>query len=434
MERTFVSQIAESTESKLMVRGWIHKIHDLGKITFIHLRDKTGIIQLVIDNELQAHLKKDHLRLEMSLEVTGTKVENPKAPNGIEIHVEDLIIKGKAYYDKLPFEINSGKMKASLETQLDYRTISLRMPKIRAIFKVQEEITDAFRTYLKSKMFSEIHTPKIISSSTEGGSELFTVNYFERRAFLSQSPQFYKQMMVGAGFERVFEIGHAYRAELHNTWRHLNEYVSLDVEMGFINDENDLMDIEEGFLKFLFQQIKQNCSYELGLFKMELPEIKTIPRIDLGECHRILLEKFGKKSPTGNIDAEGEILFSKYVKETYDSDFVFLTKYPVAKRPMYTMPDDQDPTLTKSFDLIYKGLEITTGGQRIHDYEMLKNNIIKFGSDPELFGFYLNSFRYGMPPHGGFAIGLERITLKILGLDNIRESTLFPRDMKRLEP
>ena len=433
MERTYVCDIASSTESTLLLRGWIHKIHDLGKITFIHLRDKTGIVQLVIDKDHKDSLK-EHLRLEMSIEVTGSKVENPKAPQGIEIEVASLTIKGKAYYDKLPFEINSGKMKASLETQLDYRTMSLRMPKIRAIFKVQEEITDAFRSYLKDLRFSEIHTPKITSSSTEGGSEMFTVNYFERRALLTQSPQFYKQMMVGAGFERVFEIGHAYRAELHNTWRHLNEYVSLDVELGFIENETDLMDLEEGFLKYLFSQIKKNCAQELDLYKIELPEITSIPRMTLSHAHDLLLDKYGKKSPTGNIDAEGEILLSKYIKETFGSDFVFLTRYPVAKRPVYTMPSDEDSTLTKSFDLIYKGLEITTGGQRIHDYEMLKENIIKFGLKPEDFSFYLESFRYGMPPHGWFAIGLERLTMKILDLSNIRESTLFPRDIKRIEP
>lgn len=433
MERTYVCDIAKSEDSTLLLRGWIHKIHDLGKITFIHLRDKTGIIQLVIDKDHKDSLK-EHLRLEMSIEVTGSKVENPKAPQGIEIIVDKLEIKGKAYYDKLPFEINTGKMKASLETQLDFRTMSLRMPKIRAIFKIQEEITDAFRSYLKDLRFSEIHTPKITSSSTEGGSEMFTVNYFERRALLTQSPQFYKQIMVGAGFERVFEIGHAYRAELHNTWRHLNEYVSLDVEMGFIKDETDLMDLEEGFLKYLFGKIKDNCANELDLYKIELPEITSIPRMELSQAHEILLDKYGKKSPTGNIDAEGEILLSKYIKETFSSDFVFLTRYPVSKRPVYTMPSDEDQTLTKSFDLIYKGLEITTGGQRIHDFEMLTENIIKFGLKPEDFGFYIESFRYGMPPHGGFAIGLERLTMKILDLSNIRESTLFPRDIKRIEP
>ena len=429
IQRTYVCDAASNTDDEILVKGWVHKIHDLGKITFVHLRDKTGIIQLVFTEGMP-----EHLRLEMSIEAKGKKVENPKAPGGIEIAVEKMNILGKAYYDKLPFEINSGKMKASLETQLDHRTITLRMPRMRAIFKVQEEITDAFRTYLTGLRFSEIHTPKIISSSTEGGSEVFTVNYFEKRAFLTQSPQFYKQMTVGAGFERVFEIGHAYRAELHNTWRHLNEYVSLDVEMGFIKDETDLMDLEEGFLKFLFEQLKKNCRKELDMYSIELPVITKIPRMTLSYAHEILLDKFGKKSPAGNIDAEGEVLLSKYIKEKYDSDFVFLTAYPVTKRPMYTMPSEDDASLTKSFDLIYKGLEITTGGQRIHDYEQLRDNISLFGMNPDDFGFYLESFRYGMPPHGGLAIGLERLTMKILDLENIRQSTLYPRDMNRIEP
>lgn len=429
MERTYICDIKENTENKILLRGWIHKIHDLGKITFVQLRDKTGIIQLVLDKDFQESLK-----LEMCIEVQGKKIMNEKAPGGIEILVSKIDVIGKAYYDTLPFEINNYKMKASLETQLDYRTISLRRPKLRAVFKIQEEITEAFRIYLKQNRFSEIHTPKIISSSTEGGSEMFTVNYFNRRAFLAQSPQFYKQMMVGAGFERVFEIGHAYRAELHNTWRHLNEYVSLDVEMGFIKDEFDLMNLEESFINFLFQHLNKTCEKELQMYNITLPERVEIPKIPLMEVQKLLLEKYNKRSPVGNIDAEGEVLLSKYVKETYNSDFVFLTKYPVSKRPMYTMPDNEIEGTTKSFDLIYKGLEITTGGQRIHDYEMLKENIIKFGLNPEDFSFYLDSFKYGMPPHGGFAIGLERLTMKILDLENIREATLLPRDMKRLEP
>jgi len=429
MERTYVCDVKNSIEHEILVKGWIHKIHDLGKITFVHLRDKTGIIQLIFD-----HGAPEHFRLEMSIQATGKKVENPKAPGGIELSVTGFDVLGKAYYEKLPFEINRGKIKASLETQLDYRTMSLRQPRTRAIFKVQEEITDAFRTYLRARRFSEIHTPKIISSSTEGGSEMFTVNYFEKRAFLAQSPQFYKQTMVGAGFERVFEVGHAYRAELHNTWRHLNEYVSLDIEMGFIKDETEIMDLEEGFIKHLFAHLKEKCKAELELFNIELPVIDRIPRMELSYAHEVLLTKYGKKSPTGNIDAEGEVLLSQYIKEKYNSDFVFLTRYPVSKRPMYTMPADEDPTLTKSFDLIYKGLEITTGGQRIHDYQQLRDNIVKFGLNPDDFHSYLEAFKYGMPPHGGLAIGLERITLKVLDLENIRQSTLFPRDMKRIEP
>lgn len=429
LERTFISEVKDSQDETILLRGWVYKIIDLSNIVFVKLRDKSGIIQLVTNKE-----EIEGLKLENAIEVIGKKSKNEKAPGGIEIIVDEIKILGRTYYDKLPFEINSYKNKAALETQLDHRTIALRRPEIRAIFKVQNEIEQAFRDYLRSKNFEQIHTAKIIDSSTEGGSEMFTVNYFDRRSFLAQSPQFYKQMMVGAGFERVYEIGHAYRAELHNTWRHLNEYVSLDVEMGFIKDEFELMDLEEGFLDYLFKHLNKVCKKELEMYKVELPNEVKIPRITLEEAHKILLEKYNKKSPIGNIDAKGEELICDYVKKEYGTEFVFLTKYPVAKRPMYTMPDDEDKTLTKSFDLIYDGLEITTGGQRINDYEMLKENIIKFGLNPEDFDFYLDTFKYGMPPHGGFAIGLERLTMKILKLSNIREATLVPRDMKRLTP
>ena len=429
LERVFINELDKLDNKRVMLRGWVHKITDLSHIVFVKLRDKSGIVQLVCDKD---QIK--NIRLENAIEVIGTKYENEKAPGGIEIKVEEIKVVGKTYYEKLPFEVNSYKNKATLETQLDHRTIALRRPEIRAIFKVQSEIESAFVTYLKERNFEEIHTAKIIDSSTEGGSEMFTVNYFDRRSFLAQSPQFYKQMMVGAGFERVFEIGHAYRAELHNTWRHLNEYVSLDVEMGFIKDEYELMDLEEGFINYLYNHLNKTCKKELEMYKIELPQKVNIPRITLDKAHEILLEKYNKKSPLGNIDAEGEVLISKYVKEKYDCDFVFLTKYPVSKRPMYTMMDDEDKNLTKSFDLIFDGLEITTGGQRIHDYEMLKENIIKFNLNPNDFDFYLETFKYGMPPHGGFAIGLERLTMKILKLSNIREAALVPRDMKRLTP
>lgn len=429
MRRVFIKDLLVSGDEKVMLRGWVHKIRDLSNVSFIMLRDKSGIIQLVCTKE---QIK--GLRLENSIEVIGIPRKNDKALNGMEIEVESIEVKGKVYYDKLPFEIQGYKDKASLETQLDYRTISLRIPKKKAIFKVQNEIEEAFRSYFKSNKFEEIHTPKIINSGTEGGSEMFTVNYFNKRAFLAQSPQFYKQMMVGAGFERVYEVGYAYRAELHNTWRHLNEYVSLDVEMGFIKDEKELMEVEENFLRYLYKHLKTTCAAELKMFDVELPDELNIPRIPLAEAQEILLKEFNKKSPVGNIDNEGEALFHKYIKEKYDCDFVFLTEYPTAKRPMYAMECEENNEMTKSFDLIFKGVEITTGGQRIHDYEMLKVKMERLGLNIDDFAFYLDTFKYGMPPHGGFAIGLERITMQILGLTNIREASLFPRDMKRLEP
>ena len=429
MDRIYIKDLAVNGEETVLLKGWVHKIRDLSHVSFIMLRDKSGIIQLVCTKE---QIK--GLRLENAIEVKGVVHANEKAPMGIEVEVTNIEVAGKVFYDKLPFEIQSYKDKASLETQLDYRTISLRIPKKKAIFKVQNQIETAFREFFKSNYFEEIHTPKLTHSGTEGGSEVFTVNYFNRRAFLSQSPQFWKQMMVGAGFERVFEVGYAYRAELHNTYRHLNEYVSLDVEMGFIKDETDLMNIEEKFLNYLYKHLKETCCEELKLFNVELPDELKIPRIPLAEAQEILLKEFNKKSPVGNIDNEGEALFHKYIKDKYNTDFVFLTEYPSAKRPMYAMECEDNAEITKSFDLIFKGVEITTGGQRIHDYEMLKAKMERMGIKIEDFDFYLDTFKYGMPPHGGFAIGLERITMQILNLGNIREASLFPRDMKRLTP
>ena len=254
MERVYVDNIKAVSESTVLVKGWVHKIHELSNVSFVHLRDKTGIVQLVMDRE-----QSKDLRLEMCLEAVGEKIVNEKAPGGIELSTKEITVIGDVFYEKLPFEINGYKQNVALEKQLDFRGLSLRRPKARAVFKIQEEITDAFKTFFRSQNFSEIHTPKLISSSTEGGSEMFTVDYFGRRAFLAQSPQFYKQMMVGAGFERVFEIAPAYRAELHGTWRHLSEYISLDVEMGFIKDENDIMDIEEDFLNYLYSSLRKNC-------------------------------------------------------------------------------------------------------------------------------------------------------------------------------
>ncbi|WP_461207148.1 aspartate--tRNA(Asn) ligase [Clostridium sp. DL1XJH146] len=429
MERLFTKQVLQLEEGKVLVKGWVHKINDLGKVNFIILRDKTGVMQLVADKEMM----KD-IRNEASIEVVGEVCKNSKAPGGVEIQVEEIKIVGKTHYEKLPFEINKRDISAKLETQLDNRFLSLRKPSLRYIFKVQQEIEEAFKSFLRGKGFSQIHSPKIIDSGTEGGSEMFTVDFYDRRAFLAQSPQFYKQMMVGAGFERVFEVGHAYRAELHNTWRHLSEYVSLDVEMGFIKNEEDIMDLEEELMNYIYKHLRETCAEELKFYGITLEEKLEIPRYPLKAAQDIVMKEYGKPSPPGNLSAEGEKLFAEYIKKEHNSDFVFITEYPISKRPMYTMPHEEKEGVTRSFDLIYKGLEITTGGQRIHDYEMLIENIKKFGLDPVNFEFYTESFKYGMPPHGGLAIGLERITMKILGLDNIRQSTLLPRDLKRLTP
>jgi len=302
------------------------------------------------------------------------------------------------------------------------------------IFKLQAEIIDHFRTYMRNEGFTEITTPKIIATATEGGTQLFTVDYFDKLAYLAQSPQFYKQMLVGSGYERVFEIGHVYRAEEHNTSRHLNEYVSLDLEIGFIDDENDIMDVEEGFIQSLFKGLNSNFSNILNDYNQKLIIPEKIPRIGVKEACSILEKEYNKAYRVYDLDPQGEKLICDWVYKNYKTDLIFLTEYPKSKRPMYTMPIEENSDFTRSFDLLFRGLEITTGGQRIHDYNMLREAFRKKELNPDDFGYYIDTFAYGMPPHGGLAIGLERLTAQILGLSNVREASIFPRDRTRLTP
>jgi len=272
-----------------------------------------------------------------------------------------------------------------------------------------------------------------VAEGAEGGTEMFQVKYFENKAYLAQSPQFYKQMMIAAGFERVFEIGAVYRAEEHNTNRHLNEYVSMDLEIGFIKDEKDIMYLEESLIKYIIKKLEEEGKEYLSKLNIELPKLQEhIPALDFNEAINILRQQYGKKGLEGDLDPEGEKLIAKYAKENFGSEFVFLTNYPRKKRPMYTMPLGENGT--HSFDLLFRGVEITTGGQRIHEHDMLINNIKYKGLNPENYSSYTEAFKYGIPPHGGLAIGLERITSQLLGLSNIREASLFPRDRNRLVP
>lgn len=316
---------------------------------------------------------------------------------------------------------------------LNNRVLSLRHNKVNSIFKIQNIIVNGVREYLSSNDFTEIFTPKLVSEGAEGGSEVFKLDYFEQQAYLAQSPQFYKQMMIGAGFERVFEIGHAYRAEEHNTSRHLNEYISIDLEVGFIKDEYDIMKIEEELLKYVLGKLENEGKEYLDLLNIELPKVlNEIPKLDFNEVLEILKTKFDRTDLDGDLDPESEKQIYKYCKEELNSEFLFVTNYPRRKRPMYTMPLGEKGT--KSFDLLFRGIEITTGGQRIHDYDMLISNMKYKGVDPENYKSYIDTFKHGMPPHGGLAIGLERLTTRLLGLENVREASLIPRDRTRLLP
>ena len=292
----------------------------------------------------------------------------------------------------------------------------------------------AFRDYLYQEGFTEIHTPKIGARGAEGGANMFKLSYFHKPAVLAQSPQFYKQMMVGV-FDRVFETGPVFRAEKHNTKRHLNEYTSLDFEMGYIDSFEEIMDMETGFLKYALKLLKNDYGKELSILKIDLPDAEKIPAVRFDEAKELAAQKYQRRIRNPyDLEPEEESLIGRYFKEEYDADFVFVTHYPSKKRPFYAMDDPKDPRFTLSFDLLFHGLEVTTGGQRIHDYRMLMEKIHARGMETEGMEQYLDAFRYGMPPHGGLGIGLERLTMQLLGEDNVREACLFPRDMNRLEP
>jgi len=334
--------------------------------------------------------------------------------------------------EDLPFEVDA---ELNLDTYLDYLPYTLRSRRARAIFKVQAEIVRAYRAYLNSQGFTEFQAPKLIGDDAEGSGEVFEVPYFYgKTAHLATSPQLYKQIMVGA-LERVFAIGIVFRAEKHSTTRHLNEYSSMDMEMGFIKDHTDLMAVETGLLAHVASHLEETCTAEFALLGAEIPAVPDeIPRMKLREAQELIFKETGKdKRQEPDLEPEDERWLCEWAKREHGSDFVFVTHYPVSKRPMYTMEDPEDPGFTKSFDLLFRGVEITTGGQRRHDYQNLVDGIRMKGLEPEKFSYYLQAFKYGMPPHGGWGMGLERLTAKFLNLPNLKEATLFPRDINRID-
>lgn len=428
-QRTLAAQVPSYLGQSISLSGWVHRFRAFGNLAFLLVRDRSGLVQCVLEGALAT----SPLPHEAVVTVTGTVQQSERAPGGYEIAAHELQILSLPTRP-LPFEVNLPDVKANLETQLEHRVLSLRHPKTHAILSIQAALAGAFRSYLSGQGFTQIFTPKVVAAGTEGGSNLFPLQYFEQQAYLAQSPQFYKQMMVGAGYERVFEIAPVYRAEEHNTSRHLNEYLSLDVEMGFIQSEEDLMNLETALLRSMFTSVAESCERELALLGVTPPSVAEIPRITVAEAQAILERRYGKRSPKGDLDPEGERLLCQHVSEGGKPALVFLTRYPRSIRPMYAMPAPEDSTLTASFDLLFNGLEITTGGQRIHDPAMLIESIKSRGLRPESFAHYLEVFELGMPPHGGFAIGLERLTAKLLGLSNVREASAFPRDRTRITP
>lgn len=416
--------------------GYIHRIREMTGFSFVIIRTERDTVQCVYSPDFSEYRWDEKLCEEASVKVLGKVVGSVDAKGNerFELQIHDIKILSLPA-EISPIVINKKQLDGiSLNTILDMRPVSMRNPRERAIFKIQEGIARGFREFLTKQNFTEIRSPKINFAGAEGGTNVFKLDYFGKEVYLAQSPQLYKQALVGV-FQRVFEIAPVFRAEHHDTSRHLNEYTSMDFEMGFIESFTDIMNMETGALKYIMNLLKTEYAEEVALLKAEIPEIDGIPTIKFMDAKELIINKF-KYQPTDmkDFDPTEEELLGKWAKKELNSDFLFVTHYPSKKRPFYTMDDPSDPEYTLSFDLLFRGLEITSGGQRIHDYNEQVKKMEKCGMDPQAFETYLMLHKYGAPPHGGLGIGLERLTMHLLGFKNVREATMFPRDINRVTP
>lgn len=421
----------KASAGEVRLAGMAHTIRDMGSFAFMLLRTGRHIIQCVASEDVKRVL--DEVREGYGVRVAGAVCQDARAAYGFELHLSSVEVLSR-FAEPMPVPINKLKSNLSIEASLEYRPASLRHPFMRAIFKIQEALSRAFRDYLTRQGFTEIHSPKIVAAGAEGGSNIFKLQYFGRKAFLCQSPQFYKQAMVPV-FGRVFEVGPVFRAERHDTSRHLNEYTSLDFEMGFIESFTEVMDMECGFLKYALRLLEAEYVEELGILEAKLPKHAQIPTVRFMDAKKAISERYGHRVTSYNdLEPAEEALVCRWAQEEFGSEFIFVTHYPASARPFYAMDDPKDPEYTLSFDLLFRGVEITTGGQRIHDYETQVGKMRRLGMDVEDFKSYLMLHKYGAPPHGGLGLGLERLTMQLLNLDNVRWAALFPRDMNRVEP
>lgn len=421
----------EDVDKEIELKGWVHETRILGGLIFIVLRDREGIIQVtlpkkVVEKDVFNTAKK--VRRESVIAVRGVVKDEPKAPGGFEIIPKSITVLNEADAP-LPLDV-AEKVPAELDTRLDHRYLDLRRPRIQAIFRIRHQMLQSVSNFLCEEGFIEVNTPKIVSTATEGGTELFPISYFEKEAFLNQSPQLYKQALMSAGFERVFEIGPIFRAEEHNTVRHLNEAISIDIEASFLDHEG-VMDVLERLIRRIYQDIAENCQRYLVYFEeldFKIPEV-PFKRLKYDEAVEIASKKgeevnWGEDLPTAALKLIGEEIPGHY----------FIVDWPTESKPFYAMPYEDEPEISKSFDLMAGSLELASGAQRIHQYDLLVRRMKESGLNPENFGFYLEAFRYGMPPHAGWGLGAERLLMSMLGLKNIRESIMFPRDRNRLVP
>lgn len=432
IETIEAENLNEYIGKQVRIHGSIYKIRKMSDFAFVLLRTKRDVVQCVYSNEF-AQFSLDELMEESCVILTANVIAEERSRTGYDLQAIAVEILSKPDAAS-PIVINNKCVDTSIENLLNYRPITLRNTKERAIFKLQEGITRAIRKLLEQEHFTEIHTPKIVHAGAEGGANIFRLDYFGKEAYLAQSPQFYKQMMVGV-FERVFEIAPVFRAEKHDTSRHLNEYTSVDIEMGYIESFEDIMQLETRLLQWVMEFLKEHYAPELQLLKVNLPEIKSIPAVKFHEAKEMISKAYNRDiTDFDDFEPEEEKLLYQLIQKKTGSEFVFVTHYPSKKRPFYAMESQEHPEETLSFDLLFRGLEITTGGQRIHSYQEQVAKMQRLGMTIELFESYLMMHKHGMPPHGGLGLGLERFTAKLLGFENVRYATLFPRDINRLEP
>jgi nondiscriminating aspartyl-tRNA synthetase len=431
MERTLIGELGGKKGQETVISGWVDVRRDHGKLIFLDIRDRSGKVQVVVlPNHAEALEAAQTLRSEWVVTIEGKVNERPEkmrteGTNG-DIELEATAITVVSAARELPFEKDTD---LNLDTRLDYRPFTIRSERDRDIFTMQAAIVDAYRRALSTRGFTEFQAPALVGGDAEGGSAVFKVGYFyDKPAYLATSPQLYKQIMVGA-FERVFTIARIFRAEKSATTRHLSELTQMDFEMGFVKDETDVMAALEAVVRDTVTEAAEKHADIFMRFNVEVPRLgKKFPVLTLADAHKTL----GVPAEP-DMSPEHERAICEWAKKEHDSDFVFITRFPTASRAFYTMASDEDSALSKGFDLLFRGLEINSGAQRIHDYDEMVSRIKERGMDPDKFSFYLQAFKYGMPPHGGCSTGLERFTMKMLDLPNVKEAALFPRDLNRID-
>jgi nondiscriminating aspartyl-tRNA synthetase len=432
-ERTLTSDLAARAGERVRLAGWLHHQRRLARVSFLLVRDRAGIAQAVVEDPAARDALADVVA-ESVVEVTGTVVASEQAPGGFEVQGPEVVVLAPAH-EVPPFELRRAEIPAQLPTLLDHAAVALRHPRRRAIAALAAASVHGFRDTLDGLGFTEIHTPKVVASATESGATVFPIDWFGRTAYLAQSPQFYKQTMVGV-FERVYEVGPVFRAEPHDTARHLAEYVSLDAELGFVRDHRDVMAVLRDALAGMLAAVAARAPGAVDVVGLALPEVPAeIPAVDFAEGQRMVEAGTGE-AVVGEPDLAPahERWLGDWAGREHGSDFLYVVGYPMAKRPFYTHPDPERPGASRSFDLLFRGVELVTGGQRLHRYDDYLAALEAAGADPAPLAGYLEAFRHGMPPHGGFAIGLERWVSRLTGAANVREVTLFPRDLHRLTP